>query len=386
MEPEKDYAYGERKAPEMPDRALEPGEGRITGYLSAALGIMSLLGVICFYYPSWLTTPELRELYSVSTLRLILRISLITSFTLGLVTFIRNKRKRMGAVGVICTLVAYLLGGADVPVGELHETPIAVGMDWLLLDLLRSAIMFIFIEKLFPKYKEQAILRPGWRTDLSYFTINHLLIGFLLLGANRVVPGLMNWAVNADLQGWVRSAPVPLQVVLLIFAADFFQYWVHRAYHEIPRLWKLHAVHHSTEYMDWLAGSRNHIVEIFFDRTLSFLPLYLLGPDKGALDAYVLFASIQAVFVHANVNIPFGPLRYLIVTPQYHHWHHSSDKPAIDTNYAVHLPLLDWVFGTLHMPKEHWPLAYGTVTPIPKTLWEQFVYPFTPDEKKSSTD
>ena len=53
----------------------------------------------------------------------------------------------------------------------------------------------------------------------------------------------------------------------------------------------------------------------------------------------------------------------MLVTPQFHHWHHSADQPAIDTNYAVHLPLLDMAFGTFHLPERHWPITYGTARP-----------------------
>ena len=105
--------------------------------------------------------------------------------------------------------------------------------------------------------------------------------------------------------------------------------------------------------MDWLAGSRNHIVQMIVDRSIAMVPLYLIGPDKLALDIYVIFAALQAIIVYANLGIPFGPLKYIIATPQYNHWHHSTDWPAIDTNYAVHTPLFDKLFGTYHMPVEH---------------------------------
>jgi lathosterol oxidase len=152
-------------------------------------------------------------------------------------------------------------------------------------------------------------------------------------------------------------------------------YWVHRTFHEVPALWKFHAVHHSSEHMDWLAGSRSHFIEILIDRSLVMVPLYLLGADRAALDAYVLFAAVQAVFVHANVRLPFGPLKYVLTTPQFHHWHHSSDRPAIDTNYAVHLPVFDYLFGTFHMPEQHWPVAYGTTKPLPRSFLGQLAYP-----------
>ena len=125
-----------------------------------------------------------------------------------------------------------------------------------------------------------------------------------------------------------------------------------------------------------MAGSRNHVIQMFVDRCLAMVPLYLLGTSKEALDIYVSFAAFQAVYVHSNVNIPVGPLKYIFCTPQYHHWHHSSERPAIDTNYAVHLPLFDRLFGTYHMPAEHWPAEYGTVNRLPRTFLGQLFYPF----------
>ena len=125
-----------------------------------------------------------------------------------------------------------------------------------------------------------------------------------------------------------------------------------------------------------MAGSRNHVIQMFVDRCLAMIPLYLLGASKEALDIYVAIAAFQAVYVHANVHIPVGPLKYVFCTPQYHHWHHSSEEPAIDTNYAVHLPLYDMIFGTYHMPDDKWPAHYGTIRRLPRTFLTQLAYPF----------
>ena len=211
-----------------------------------------------------------------------------------------------------------------------------LGWTGLCLPLCFSAILFIFLEKVFPKYKEQAILRPEWKLDVFYFAFNHLLITALLLIGNFFVASYFGWAVSDTFQNWIQSTPIWAQVIILILAADFVLYWSHRTFHEDPKLWKIHAVHHSVEHMDWMAGSRNHVIQMFVDRCLAMIPLYLLGASKEALDIYVGIAAFQAVYVHANVHIPVGPLKYVFCTPQYHHWHHSSEDPALDTNYAVH--------------------------------------------------
>ena len=106
------------------------------------------------------------------------------------------------------------------------------------------------------------------------------------------------------------------------------------------------------------------------------VPLYLLGPSTEALNFYVVVAAFQAVFVHANVGFRFGPLRYVLVTPQFHHWHHSKDKPAIDTNYAVHTPLWDLLFRSFHLPGDYWPKVLRDRPRVPHDDGGQFVYPF----------
>ena len=376
----KDYEYKERVTPDLSEKAFRIGEGRISGYVSMFLGISSFLAVLCYKFPSYLTTTDLRAVYDAEYLQTILMVTMWVSLGFGLLTFILNNKKRMGAVGILFTVFGFMLGGYQVPVGSVTPSPLSLGLDWTLLAFVASAILFIFLEKVFPKYKEQVITRPEWSLDLSYFIFNHLLITALLLVGNYFFNSVFSWAISSNLQAFVQSLPLWAQVILLMVCADFVLYWSHRAYHEIPGLWKIHAIHHSVEYMDWLAGSRNHVIQTFSDRIMAIVPLYLIGADKAALDIYVAFAAFQAVYVHANVDIPTGFLKYIFVTPKFHHWHHSSQKPAIDTNYSVHLVLFDVLFRTYHMPKEHWPSHYGTVPRVPRSFWRQLVYPFGKDK------
>jgi hypothetical protein len=91
--------------------------------------------------------------------------------------------------------------------------------------------------------------------------------------------------------------------------------------------------------MDWLAGSRQHLLELLLTRTLVLAPIFVLGFSKDVIDAYIVVVGFQAVFNHANVSVRLGPLRYLIVTPNFHHWHHSQDDEAIDrTTRALRVP------------------------------------------------
>ncbi|MAX01089.1 MAG: hypothetical protein CMN72_15920 [Sphingomonas sp.] len=116
------------------------------------------------------------------------------------------------------------------------------------------------------------------------------------------------------------------------------------------------------EHLDWMSGSRSHLVYMVGERCLVMVPLYLLGASKEALDLYVAIAAFQAVYIHANMDVKLG-------------WHHSSEKETIDKNYCAHTPLFDWLFGTYHLPKHRWPQKYGTTSPLPKGFFKQLFYP-----------
>ena len=370
------YQYKEREVNLDKDKAFRLGEGRISGYSSLFLGILSLLAVLAYLYPSYLTTTELRQAYDGAELQNILKYMMYFSLFFGVLTFVLGKYRRMGTVGIILTLIGFLLGGYNIPIQNVEPRALSLGVDWLILAFLASAFIFMSLEKLIPKYKNQVILRKEWGLDLFYFCFNHLAISAILIYANYHVTHF-DWAVSGEFQQTVQSIPVWAQVILIVVCADFVLYWEHRVFHEVKSLWPIHAVHHSVETMDWIAGSRGHFIQVFSERAMVMVPLYLLGASQGALDIYVAFAALQAVLIHCNTRLKFGLLKYLFVTPQFHHWHHSSEQPAIDTNYSAHLVIFDRLFGTYHMPKEHWPADYGTTVKLPTSYLGQLIYPVT---------
>ncbi|PAU64659.1 sterol desaturase family protein [Pseudomonas indica] len=364
--------------------AFRWGDGRISGYLSAALGLLSLLAVLCFLFPQWLTTTELRQVYTEQFARSALLLGLVVSFSLGTLNILRNRRKRLGFTGLVASGLAVLLGGTNIQFEEIGQTPYSLGLDWFVLALLVSAIVFIPLEKLYAKDPEQNILRPHWRTDLAYFFVSHMLVQFILIFATASSTLVVGWAVSGGFQAKVQALPWFVQFVLAVFVADLGQYWLHRLYHTIPWLWRFHAVHHSSTAMDWLAGSRIHFVEILLTRTAVLVPLLLMGFSSQALNAYVILVGIQAVLAHANVRIDGGWLNYLLVLPRYHHWHHAKDPAYAYKNYAIHLPLVDMLFGTFKLPPKEWPSRYGVLgKALPDGILRQHLYAFQRPVKKA---
>lgn len=361
-------------------RPLTIGEGRISAYLSITLGALAILAVLCFRYPDWLTTPDLRASYDLAVLRVLLALGMGAAVFFGLLTFALGRCRLLGCLGLGLTAVALALGGAGVEVGPRADAPVFLGLDWMVLDLLASALALGAIEKLAPRRADQPILRPDFWHDARYFAFNHLGIGLSLFIGAALVPGLFSWTINEGVQGWFRDLPGVVQFLIILVTADLMEYALHRAMHEIPALWRIHAVHHSVEHMDWLAGSRLHLAEPLATRALVLLPGFVLGAEGAPLLAYITFAATQAGLNHANLGLKLGWVEKLLVTPRFHHWHHASDSVAVDTNYAAHLPLIDWLFRTHHMPKDgSWPAAYGVIgKKLPKGILRQFLYPFVP--------
>ena len=370
------YEYKERQVELDQSREMRFGEGRISANAGLFLSVLCLLAVCAYLFPAYLTTEELRQAYDPVFLQGLLKYSMYFSLFLSTLALILNKGayKWRGLTGIAVIAVCFLLGGYSIPIGNVERVPLSLGVDWLILAFLGSVVVFMTLEKVLPKYKNQVIFRPEWGLDLWYFSFNHLAITAIILFANYHASHF-DWAVSADFQETIQSIPVFLQVIIIILAADFVLYWEHRLYHENKKLWPVHAVHHSVESMDWLAGSRGHFFQVFSERALVMIPLYLLGPSEAALNAYVTFAALQAIIIHCNTSLPFGPLKYIFVTPQFHHWHHGSDKPAIDTNYGAHTIIYDFIFRTYHMPEQHWPIDYGTTKRLPRTFIGQLMHP-----------
>jgi sterol desaturase/sphingolipid hydroxylase (fatty acid hydroxylase superfamily) len=137
----------------------------------------------------------------------------------------------------------------------------------------------------------------------------------------------------------------------------------------------LHAIHHSSTTLDWLATPRLHFVDQGLRQTVKPLPLALLGFTKESFGLVAVIGPLLTFLIHANVRLRWGPLRYLYTSPQFHHWHHAL-TPG-DKNYSDQFPWLDKLFGTLHLPRGEWPTAYGVGEPIPAGWWRQIVHPFT---------
>ena len=243
--------------------------------------------------------------------------------------------------------------------------------------------LFRALEWLRPAERRLPILRRGFWTDLAYWVFTPLvtrtttrasvlivLVPFALVVYGRVDKDLIQ-------NGFGPAARLPLwvQAIAIFTLADFIGYWMHRWFHG-GRLWRFHAIHHSSADLDWLSSVRLHPVNDVLMRVAATLPILALGFAPMAVAAILPALTFMAVVVHANVDWDWGPLRSVLASPRFHRWHHSDEAAARDKNFAGIFPVWDILFGTYYMPRNILPASFGTSTPVPTGLIGQLVFPF----------
>jgi sterol desaturase/sphingolipid hydroxylase (fatty acid hydroxylase superfamily) len=256
----------------------------------------------------------------------------------------------------------------------------------ILVELLRITIwlailsaIFVPLERLFALHP-QKIFRKQVAVDLGYYFLNGLVPGLLLAGPMAVVALVTHRVFPPALVATIGTWPIWLRACAAMVVGETGYYWGHRLSHEIPFLWRFHAINHSAEQIDFLVSARGHPIDFIWSRTWMLTPLYALGlvgtmhATDGMIPILVLLAGmVWGYFVHANVRWRLGPFEWLLATPGFHHWHHTYGLKR-NCNYASLFPWLDHIFGSHYLPKV-WPARYGIPEPMAESLVGQLAQP-----------
>ena len=354
------------------------GTGWWSGVLSAFFGVLAFGAVVCLHFPQLLSSPELRPYYPMHLIRLLIQAVIAGAIFFGVLSAMMRRKKVLALTGMLFALGATLLGGASVPINEDLGSGPAIGLDWFLLDMLLMTLIFSPIEVLWPAYPQQSVFRSEWLTDIVYFLSTHLPIQittFLILLPATQLTSILNLPAVPNM---MSHLPWLVQFLLAVVVADLAEYFIHRAFHKVPFMWRFHAIHHSSKSLDWIAGSRSHLVDDVAVRGFILIPMMLVFPHD-MLVAYLFFVNFHATWTHCNFGPTIKWLEPFLIQPRYHHWHHTSQSEAIDKNFAIHFPWIDRIFGTHYLPEEDkWPDTYGLHNEkIPPGFWGQAFYPFT---------
>ena len=142
--------------------------------------------------------------------------------------------------------------------------------------------------------------------------------------------------------------------MLFLVLADFMMYWLHRMFHG-GGFWKYHAIHHSSEDVDWISAARFHPVNLLLGTIGVDVVLLMAGISPNVMLWLGPFNIFHSAFVHANLNWTLGPFKYVLATPVFHRWHHTAPEEGGNTNFAGTFPLWDILFGTFRMPENRLP-------------------------------
>jgi sterol desaturase/sphingolipid hydroxylase (fatty acid hydroxylase superfamily) len=256
-------------------------------------------------------------------------------------------------------------------------------------DVLRLAVWLALLMAVFVPLERVLALRPAkvWRSqmgvDLGWYFINSLVPAAIMALPLALLARSLQGANPLGLYSTLAAWPLGLKLLVLFFVNDVGSYWGHRALHTYAPLWRFHAIHHSSEHVDWLVNTRAHPLDMVMVRMAGMVPVYLLGlaqANQGHLDPMAaivtIVGTIWSFFIHANLRIRLGPLEWVVSTPFFHHWHHTNDAHR-DRNFAAIFPVIDKLFGTAWRPG-HWPPVYGIDAHVGPSLSDQLLDPLRP--------
>jgi sterol desaturase/sphingolipid hydroxylase (fatty acid hydroxylase superfamily) len=258
--------------------------------------------------------------------------------------------------------------------------------------LIGLSILVWSLELIFPWRKRPTAFRKDFWLDAFYMFFNFFLFSLIVYNSlsNVFVElfkdvlglfGIQN-SVAITLSEW----PIWGQFLLMLVVADFMQWNIHRLLHRSSFLWEFHKVHHSVEEMGFAAHLRYHWMETVIYKSIQYIPLAMIG--FGLDDFFLLHIFTIAIghLNHANINLTYGPLKYILNNPVMHTWHHAKKLPkgSYGVNYGITLSIWDYLFGTAYIPNsgKDEPLGFDKIEEFPKTFWAQITYPWSRKKSK----
>lgn len=240
--------------------------------------------------------------------------------------------------------------------------------------LLVAMVIIITLERLFPYTKGLPFFRKGFFIDMIWYTFIQSFFLKIFIFDYIIAPAERSLGIAEE--GYLSHWPIWALVLLFLVTHDFYIYWFHRFQHSNKWLWRTHEAHHSVEQVDWLAGSRSHVMEIIINQTVEFAPIILLLDTETAAIVIPIKALLDAVwgqFIHSNMDVKLGKLGYVINGPEMHQLHHADDVEIFHGNYATKFSIFDWIFGTAYLPGRK-PKKFGIWYEYPRDYFMQHLF------------
>jgi sterol desaturase/sphingolipid hydroxylase (fatty acid hydroxylase superfamily) len=245
-------------------------------------------------------------------------------------------------------------------------------------------VLFGTLSYLTPCNPQQRWNPKGVAVDALYYFIAPLFTRivqsfYIIAGASLIFYG----ESEADVMHYIKHGFGPLgalplwaQAAIAFILSDIILYWTHRWFHT-SKMWPFHAIHHSSEQLDWYSTYRFHPINVWLSFSLVNAVMVFLGLSIESILIMGVFNTLYSGMVHANLNWTFGKFKYIFASPVFHRWHHTTQAEGLDKNFAPTFPLLDVMFGTFYMPEGRLPEKYGiTDGNVPDSFLGQLMWPF----------
>jgi len=249
-------------------------------------------------------------------------------------------------------------------------------------SLITTIILFCWIafmitwERISPYRKGLPFFREGFWVDLVWYTLIQSYFLKILIFDYIIAPieAHYSWKGINFMSDW----PLWAQVTFFVVTHDLYIYLFHRFQHANKFFWRTHEAHHSGKQVDFMAGSRSHAVEIIINQTIEFGPIILLlGPYSPVIPIKAMLDATLGMFIHANINVKLGKLKYFLNSPELHLWHHANYQEVFHANFSTKFAIWDYLFGTVYFPdhkpgdkRENWGLYYD----YPKDYFAQHAF------------
>ena len=247
------------------------------------------------------------------------------------------------------------------------------------LVLLSPGLLLIIVaERLWGRFRKNLFGKAA-RTDYCFLLLGTFYGGILhffgtLIGAVFAVEFLG----LGETPFFIGELSITVQLLAVLILRDLFIYVRHRLFHS-RSLWPFHAVHHSSEQVNWLSTARFHPIEALIEVALDILLFALLGAHADVAIVASLVIGFNNFLIHSDLPWSYGPFRFILVSPLLHRWHHSKEKSAANKNFAAMFSFLDLILGTFYMPRDRYPEKVGIPKifgVVPEEFVSQLAYPF----------
>lgn len=207
-------------------------------------------------------------------------------------------------------------------------------------------------------------------------TSKGLVQGLVIFGG---IIGITTYVTPLEGQGygiWPRDWPLIIQVLMGLVVAEFGLYWAHRLAHEVPFIWRFHAVHHSVIRLWIINTGRFHFLDSLFSICMGIAILLAFGAPLEVITWLSAITAYIGMLTHCNVDMKFKYLSYVLNTPGLHRWHHSRDVREGNKNYGENFMIWDHIFGTWFNPNRRPPSNIGISEAVPAKFIDQLIWPF----------